>query len=124
MNNIFVRIVIIALAIFGLYKMFPQISKPVDYYIKNPNFQNSVVAPVVNVANNVLPSKIKIPTPEIMGVSTDYAEGDSPLKQLTDQVSSKAGELASEQLDQIKKTASDQFCKVLLEKIKNDCGAQ
>ncbi len=123
MNNIFVRILIIILAVFGLYKMFPQISKPVDYYIKNPSFQNSVVIPAVKTANNILPDKIKIPTPQVMGTSVDYS-GDSPLKQITSDVSSKAAELANEQLNQIKKAASDQFCTILLEKIKSDCGIQ
>lgn len=121
MNNIFVRIVLIILALFGLYKMFPQISKPVDYYLKNPSFQKSVVVPAITTANNILPDKIKIPTPQVMGTSTEYV-GESPLKQITDEVSSKAGQIASEQIEQIKKSASDQFCKVLIEKIKTDCG--
>jgi hypothetical protein len=123
MNNIFVRIVLIAFALFGLYKMFPQISKPVDYYLKNPSFQNSVVIPAVQTANNILPDKIKIPTPQVMGTYTDYS-GDSPLKQITDEVSKKAADLANEQIIQIKKSASDQFCTILIEKIKSDCGVQ
>lgn len=123
MNNIFVRIVIIILAVFGLYKMFPQISKPIDYYIQNPSFQNSVVIPAVQTANNILPDKIQIPTPQVMGASTDYS-GDSPLKQISDEVSSKAAQLANDQINQIKKAASDQFCSILLEKIKSDCGIQ
>ena len=123
MNNIFVRILLIVLALFGLYKMFPQVSKFVDYYVKNPTFQNSVVIPAVTTANNILPDKVKIPTPQVMGTYTDYS-GDSPLKQITSEVSSKAAELANEQLNQIKKAASDQFCTILLEKIKSDCGVQ
>ncbi|HSV95085.1 MAG TPA: hypothetical protein VLH94_03895 [Spirochaetia bacterium] len=123
MNNVFVRVILITLALFGLYKMFPQISNPVDYYIKNPSFQNSVVIPAVQTANNVLPDKIKIPTPQVMGTYTDYS-GDSPLKQITDEVSKKAADLANEQIIQIKKTASDQFCTILIEKIKSDCGVQ
>ncbi len=123
MNNIFVRIILIVLALFGVYKMFPQISKPVDYYVKNPSFQNSVVIPAITTANNVLPDKIQIPTPQVMGTYTDYT-ADSPLKQITDEVSSKAAQLATEQINQIKKTASDQFCTILIEKIKADCGVQ
>lgn len=123
MNNIFVRIVLIMFALIGVYKIFPQVSKPVDYYIKNPQFQNSVVLPAVQTANKVLPSKIQIPTPQIMG---DYTENldTSPIKQITDEVSSKAADLASDQLEQIRKSASDQFCKILLEKVKSDCGIQ
>ena len=123
MNNIFVRILLIVLALFGVYKMFPQISKPVDYYVKNPSFQNSVVLPAITTANNVLPDKIQIPTPQVMGTYTDYT-ADSPLKQITDEVSSKAAQLATEQINQIKKSASDQFCSILIEKIKADCGVQ
>ncbi len=123
MNNIFVRIILVVLALFGLYKMFPQISKPVDYYVKNPSFQNSVVIPAVQTANNILPDKIKIPTPQVMGTYTDYS-ADSPLKQITDEVNSRAAELATEQINQIKKAASDQFCTILIEKIKSDCGIQ
>lgn len=123
MNNIFVRIILITLALFGLYKMFPQVSQPVDYYLKNPTFQNSVVIPAVQTANNLLPDKIKIPTLAVMGTYTDYSE-DSPLKQITDEVSKKAADLTNEQIIQIKKSATDQFCSILLEKIKSDCGIQ
>lgn len=123
MSNIFVRIILVMLAIFGLYKLFPQISKPVDYYIKNPSFQNSVVIPAIKTANNILPDKLKIQTPQIMGTYTDYS-GDSPLKQITDEVSKKAADLANDQINQIKKSAADQFCTILIEKIKSDCGVQ
>jgi len=123
MNNIFVRVVVIALALFGVYKLFPQVSKPVDYYIKNPSFQKEFVTPLVSNANKILPAKIQIPTPAIMGVSTEYAN-ESPIKQLTDSVSKQAAELAAEQVSQIQKTASDQFCQVLLEKIKSQCGSE
>ncbi len=123
MNNIFVRIVLIMFALIGVYKIFPQVSKPVDYYIKNPQFQNSVVLPAVQTANKVLPSKIQIPTPQIMGSYTENLD-TSPIKQITDEVSSKAADLASDQLEQIRKSASDQFCKILLEKVKSDCGIQ
>ena len=123
MNSIFVRIVLIALALFGLYKMFPQVSKLVDFYIKNPSFQNSIVIPAVKTANNILPGNIQIPTPKVMGTYTDYT-GDSPLKQITDEVSSKAAQLATDQINQIKKSAADQFCTILIEKIKADCGVQ
>jgi hypothetical protein len=111
------------LAIFGLYKMFPQISGPVDYYVKNPAFQNSIVVPAVTTANNILPDKFKIPTPQVMGTYTDYSQ-DSPLKQITDEVTKKAADLANDQINQIKKTAADQFCSILIEKIKADCGIQ
>lgn len=121
MNNIYIRIVILALASFGVYKMFPQISGPVDYYVKNPSFQNSVVIPAVNTANRILPDKIQIPTPKVMGVTTDYTE-QSPIKAITDEISKQAASLAASQVEIIKKTATDQFCSVLLEKIKNDCG--
>lgn len=120
MNNIFIRIIIVTLAVFGLYKMFPQISGPVDYYIKNQEFQTKVVTPAVNMANKVLPDKLQIPTPAIMGVSTEYA-GESPLKAITDEISKQAASLAASQIEQIKKTASDQFCSALLEKIKTEC---
>lgn len=123
MNNIFVRIILIVLALFGLYKMFPQISKPIDYYVKNPSFQNSVVLPAVKMANGILPSKIQIPTPQVMGTYTE-ATSESPLKQIQDEVTQKAVNLANEQINQIKKTASDQFCTILIEKIKSDCGIQ
>lgn len=123
MNNIFVRILLIAFALFGLYKMFPQVSHFVDYYVKNPSFQNSVVIPAVKLADSVLPDKLKIPTPEVMGVSTDSSES-SPLKQVTDQVTQSAANIANDQINQIKKAAGDQFCTILLEKIKSECGSK
>ena len=120
MNNIFVRILIITLALFGVYKMFPQISGPVDYYVKNPQFQTSVIKPAVNLANKVLPEKIQIPTPGIMGVSTEYTE--SPLKSITDEISKQAASVAASLLKESTKAVSDQFCSSLLEKIKTECG--
>jgi len=113
MNNIFIRIALLSLSAFGLYKTFPQISKPVDYYIKNPTFQNSVVIPTLKTANKVLPEKLQIPTPVVM---------DSPLKSITDEISRQAASIAANQVTQIKKTASDQFCQALIEKIKIECG--
>jgi len=121
MNNIFVRIAVIALALVGVYKIFPQISTPVDYYIKNPRFQSGVVVPAVKLANQILPEKIQIPTPNVMGVATEYV-GDSPLKSITDEITRQTASLAAYQIEQIKKTASDQFCNALLEKIKTECG--
>ena len=120
MNSIFVRIAIVAFAAFGLYKMFPQIARPVDYYIQNPVFQKDVLTPAIVTANKILPDKIQIPAPQVMGVQTEY-QGDSPLKQITDQVTKQAGDLAAQQIVQIKKTAADQFCQVLIEKIKTEC---
>ena len=120
MNNVFIRIAIITLALFGVYKMFPQISGPIDYYVKNPKFQESVVIPSVNVANKVLPDKLQVPTPEVMGVSSEYVE-NSPLKEITDEIASKAGVIAADQIEQIRKAASAQFCSILLEKIKTEC---
>lgn len=124
MNNIFVRLLVITLALVGVYKIFPQISEPVDYYIKNPSFQSGVVLPSVNLANRILPEKLQIPTPDVtdvMGVSTDYV-GDSPLRSITDEITRQTASLAAYQIEQIRKTASDQFCSALLEKIKTECG--
>jgi len=121
MNNIFVRVLVFMFATFGMYKMFPQISKPVDYYIKNPSFQSGVVSPAVNNVNKLLPEKIQIPTPTVLGaVSSEYTE--PPLKTLTDEISKQVASAAAEQVVNIKKTASDQFCQALLEKIKSECG--
>ncbi len=77
--------------------------------------------PAVNLANKVLPDKIQIPTPDVMGVATEYV-GDSPLKSITDEITRQTASLAAYQIEQIKKTASDQFCNALLEKIKTECG--
>src|SRR5258706_1213117 len=121
MNNIFIRIALLSLSAFGLYKTFPQISKPVDYYIKTPTFQISVVIPTLKTANKVLPEKLQIPTPVVMGAVTEYT-GDSPLKSITDEISRQAASIAANQVTQIKKTASDQFCQALIEKIKIECG--
>lgn len=121
MNNIFIRIAILSLALFGTYKMFPQISGPVDYYIKNPEFQSGVVIPATALANKVLPEKLQIPTIKVMGVATEYS-GEPPLKTITDEISKQAASLAAYQIEQIKKTASDQFCSALMEKIKTECG--
>lgn len=121
MNNIFVRVAIISLALFGVYKMFPQVSGPVDYYIKNPQFQSSFVLPAIQTANQALPSKMQIPTPDVMGVATEYT-GEAPLKSITDEISRQAASLAASQVEQIKTAASDQFCQALLEKIKSECG--
>ncbi len=120
MNNIFIRIVIISLALFGVYKMFPQISKPVDYYVKNPQFQSSIIIPAVATANKILPDKIQIPTPKIMGISTEYTQ--SPMASITEEISKQAASVAASLLKESTKAVSDQFCTALLEKIKSECG--
>jgi hypothetical protein len=121
MGNIVIRTVIIVLAAIGVYKVFPQVQKPVDYYIKNPKFQNSVVSPAITIANKVLPPKLQLPTPSaVMGISTESSTV-SPIKQITDEVGRQAANLANEQIVQIKKSATDNFCKVLMEKIQSEC---
>lgn len=120
MDNIVIRFVILSLALVGVYKIFPQVSGPVDYYLKNPKFQSGVVVPAVATANKILPDKLQIPTPDVMGVATEYT-GDAPLKTITDEISKQAASLAASQIEIIKKTASDQFCNALLEKIKTEC---
>jgi|SRR3989339_165457 len=120
MNNIFMRIVIVSLALFGVYKMFPQISQPVDYYVKNPQFQTSVIVPAVGLANKVLPDKIQIPTPKIMGVTTEYTQ--SPISSITEEISRQAASVAASLVEKSSKAVSEQFCNALLEKIKSECG--
>jgi len=124
MGNIFIRFALISLAIIGVYKTIPQISRPVDYYLKNPKFQNSVIAPAISTANKVLPEKLQIPSaPAIMGVATDNsASSTSPIQALTDEISRQAASIAGEQINQLRKSASDAFCSTLIEKIKSECG--
>jgi hypothetical protein len=119
--NIAARIIILVLAAFGVYKMFPQIAEPVDFYIKDPNFQNSAIIPAVRTANKVLPSKLQIPEPDVLGAQTS-AITDSPLKSISDVVTQQVASIAAEQVVNIKKAASDQFCQALIEKIKTECG--
>jgi hypothetical protein len=122
MNNIVIRIILIVLAGIGVYKIFPQISTPVDYYLKHPAFQTGVIRPAVLTANKILPEKLKIPTPsEVMGVATE-GSASSPLKALTDEVTRQAADLAGEQINQLRKSASEAFCTTLIEKIKAECG--
>lgn len=122
MGNILVRVILVALAFIGIYKTFPQIARPVDYYIQDPKFQSGVVLPAVNLANKALPDKLQIPAPAaVMGTSID-ASISSPIKELTDEVSRQAANLAGEQINLIRKSATDAFCKTLIEKIKTECG--
>lgn len=119
--NLVTRTIILILAGFGVYKMFPQVAEPIDYYIKNPQFQNDVVIPVVNRANSVLPSKIQIPTPDVLGTETS-AYTDSPLKTITEDVSQKVASVAAQQVVVIKNAAQNQVCQALLEKLQSECG--
>ena len=124
MGNIIIRIALISLAIVGVYKSFPQISRPVDYYLKNPKFQKGVIQPAISTANKVLPEKLQIPsTSAIMGVATDNDSTiSSPIQELTDEISRQAASIAGEQINQLRKSASDAFCSTLIEKIKTECG--
>lgn len=124
MFNPLIRFALIALAAIGIYKTVPPVQKSVDYYLNDPKIQTQVIIPATKIANKALPSKFQLPvptTPAVMGTATD-APISSPLKELTDSISRQAADLASEQVKQIKKTASDQFCQVLIEKIKSECG--
>ena len=123
MGNILIRIAVVILAMVGLYKLFPQIAKPVDYYIKHPQFVKGVVRPAVNTANSILPEKLQIPSPpEVMGVSYD-ASTSSPLKDLTHSITRQAASIAGEQIVELKKSATDTFCQTIIEKIKTECGS-
>ncbi len=119
--NVLTRFIILILAGFGVYKMFPQVSTPVDYYVKNPEFQKGVLVPAVKTANKILPSKLQIAEPLVLGVeTTSYAE--SPLKSLSDEVGKKVASAAAEQVVVIKNAAANQVCQALLEKLKSECG--
>ncbi len=121
MNNIVVRFLVLALAGFGTYKMFPQVAGPVDYYIKNPQFQQGVILPAIKTANGILPSKLQIAEPTVLGAETTSA-AESPLKSLTDDIGQKVASIAAEQVVNIKASAQDQVCEALLEKLKSECG--
>jgi hypothetical protein len=121
MNNIAVRFLVLTLAGFGTYKMFPQVAGPIDYYVKNPQFQQGVVLPAIKTANNILPSKLQITEPKVLGSETTSAT-ESPLKTITDELGSQVASIAAQQVVNIKKSASDQVCQALLEKLKSECG--
>ncbi len=121
MNNLFSRIIILSLAGFGVYKMFPQVSGPVDYYVKNPQFQQSGIIPAINTANKILPSKLQIPLPEVLGTETSSLI-ESPLKNISDQISQSVASAAAQQIMVIKNAATNQVCQALLEKLKSECG--
>ena len=119
--NLVARLLILILAAFGVYKMFPRIAEPVDFYIKDPQFQNGAIIPAIRTANKLLPSKIQIPEPNVLGAETS-AMADSPLKSISDAVTQQVASIAAEQVVNIKRAASDQFCQALIEKIKTECG--
>jgi len=119
--NVLTRFIVLLLAGFGVYKMFPQVSAPVDYYVKNPEFQKGVLVPAVKTANKVLPSKLQISEPQVLGAETSsYSE--SPLKSVTDEVTKQVASIAAEQVVVIKNAAANQVCQALLEKLKSECG--
>jgi len=119
--NLVTRTLILILAGFGVYKMFPQVAGPVDYYVKNPKFLEGVIRPVVQTANSVLPSKLQIPESDVLGAqTTTYAE--SPLKTITDEVGKKVASAAADQVVVIKNAATNQVCEALLQKLQSECG--
>lgn len=121
MNNLFFRVLVLGLAGFGTYKMFPQVSSTVDFYLKNPQFQQNAVVPAVKTANKLLPTKLQIPEPNVLGSETT-SFSESPLKTVTDEIGKQVASIAAEQVVNIKKSASDQVCQALLEKLKSECG--
>ncbi len=121
MNNLIARFFILVLAGFGVYKMFPQVGGAVDYYVKNPQFQQGAVIPVIKTANKILPSKLQIQEPQVLGTETSSFT-ESPLKSVTDEIGKQVASIAAEQVVNIKKSAQDQVCQALLEKLKSECG--
>ncbi len=119
--NLITRTLILILAGFGVYKMFPQVAAPVDHYVKNPKFQEGVILPAIQTANTILPSKLQIPKPDVLGAQTStYAE--SPLKTITDEVGKKVASAAADQVVVIKNAAQNQVCQALLQKLQSECG--
>lgn len=123
MNNLLTRIVVLSLAGFGVYKMFPQVSEPVDYYVKNPQFQQGVIVPAIKTANKILPSKLQMTEPEVLGTeTTSFTE--SPLKSVTDEIGKQVASVAAEQVVVIKNAAANQVCQALLQKLQSECGSE
>ena len=121
MGNIALRLLLSVLAGIGVYKTFPQVSEPVNYYLQNPKFQTGFVRPAIGMANSFLPSKMQIPTPALV-LGDSATNNVSPIQSLTEEVSKKAASLAGEQVEQMKQTATSAFCQVLIERVKSECG--
>lgn len=123
------RIAFFAALGFGAYKLYPQYQPMVQKQLENPAILGANVAPVIDKINDLLPENLQIPTPTPSGTSGDV-KGEATtitpppiIQKVIEEVKIKTNEIAQEQLDQIKKEAGQQFCRVLIEKIETECAS-
>ena len=116
-----IRLTLVIAASLGIYQFVPAVHTTVNSLATNPKLQSQIVLPVAKIANKILPSKLQIPTSAVMGASTDSSDSGA-MGDISKEIKNKASQLAEEQIKQIKKAAGDQFCQILIERIKTECG--
>ncbi len=124
-----IRILLLAAAVFGAYKIYPHIKPQIAQTIGDPKvLGESVYTPVAYTINQILPDNIKLPTIKPSSgtssptVASPADNSSSIINNIVDTVKQKAGDAANQQIDNLKQEAGKAFCQVLLEKIKTDCG--
>lgn len=121
----FARIAIVIAIGIGIYKFYPRLSPQVKQTLSQPKvLGESIVNPVVNSLNKVLPDQINLPTIKASPNSSSISSSSSntALNSVLNDVKSKAGDIAQEQFDNLKKEAGKTFCQVIIKKIEQECG--
>ena len=128
LNNPLVRIALVAVGAFTLYRLVPVIMAKLPQEIVNPNFyQNRVLQPLQNLFS-VDKLKVNTGSEEVLSAtdSNENSNNISPqqstqVQVIVNQVKEQVSTTTKEGIDVIKKTANEQFCKALIEKIEKEC---
>ncbi len=111
-----VRLIVLLVLSFGLYHYWPMYSPYLKAMASQPkDFLN----PFVENINNVLPDKFQLPVAKEF-IEKKYQESPE-LQKIKEDIQKAATEAAQTEINKLKKTATDQFCDVLIEKIKTEC---
>lgn len=123
MVAIILRILVVAGLGFGAYKAYPYYQPLIQKQLESPAVLGLTTIPVIEKVNEVLPENIQIPTPK-SNPKENNSDSNTPeaIQKVVEEVKIKTTEITQQQLDVIKQEASKQFCSILLEKIKNECG--
>lgn len=111
----FGKLLVILLAIFGLFQLTALAFPGLKNILNDPAVVNTpMVKGAIDYANQVLPEDRQIQIPE-------YSQPPTITNIVTQKISQKASEIAAEAVDNVKDSAQDQVCKALIQKITTEC---
>lgn len=116
-----IRILLLGGLVFAGFQVYPKFAPEISKIKENPQVLGKTVSgPVLGTINSVLPDYLQIKTNGAPVVDNNALQNTS--NEIFTGIKDKATDLANDQVDALKKEAGKQFCAVLLERVKQECG--